>query len=401
MYLQNHLKFGKQIYSLEYNGTLDEYRINMVSATFSGNKVKKNNEESFVSVNNLKDKIQNKHCFLTISGPQVLVKEASKKSSHMDALKETFPNLDLESIYYQIWEVENAFLIAIARKDFVNSIVELLNNNSILVVGFSLSFLSLQNIFKWVEPKIVHIENFNVKQDFGKIRVYQSVKTRNFIENYIIQDETINFKYLVSYSAIFNYFTAQTFSLSNLHERNEYLSKYYIQKRFFWKFLKISLSSLIVILLINYIFFSSFHNQYRELIDKEIASQENHLSYQSLKNDRENKLKLIENIKSNGNSNVIYRLNQLVVEKPKDISFLEMVFQPLQSNIVPNEPIILNENYILLKGITRNDTAFSKWMINLEKYYWIDNVKVIDFVNEDRKESKFSILINTTDDPKK
>lgn len=400
MFLKHYLKYGKKIHSLEFDGTLEKHNINWVSAEVSRNEIKKIDKKNFNSINQAKEKIKKQPCFLNINGPQVLLKMAAKNPNYQDAISLTFPNLDLENVYYQIWEFDNSLLIAISRKNFIDDIIAEFSKNSIHVIGFSLSFFSVQNILSWIELQMIFLDNYIIDQTASESIQIRKYNNETSPETYKIQDETIKSSFIIAFSGLFNYFSSQSLANSNLQKKNKELYKKYIDQIFFIKFLTVSLGFLCLVLLINYFMFSTYYNQYQDLAGRKILMQENNKKYQSLKNSKEEKLELIEYIKLNSHSKVLYRLNKLVTERPNEISFTEIIFQPINSNIVANEPIDLINNKIVIQGITKKDTIFTEWLINLEKISWIEKIEVSDFVNNEHQ-SAFSMVISTTNETKK
>lgn len=399
MFLQNYFKYGRNINSLEFSGIIDDYNLKLVSATISGDEIKKRKEQSFETVDGVIKNIENNHCILTINGPQVIVKEASKKANPLDALRDTFPNLDLDIIYYQIWEFKSKFLIAIARKSFVENVINLFSENKINVIGISLSFFSVKNVMEWINHDTILLGSFKVDRTNGNVTKIEKPTHISYPKTLNIQDETIESPYVITFAGLSNYFTNKSYDISNLFLRNKELYKGFMEKVFFKRFLSISLGLLCAILLINYFLFSSYYSEHQELEARKNIIKEKNITYELLKNSKIEKLRLIENIKSNTNSRITYHLNQLVVEKPDEVNFSEMIFQPLMGSITENEAIKLKKNQLHLKGKTFDDNVFTKWIINLENMEWIESLTVSDFVNN-QDNSDFSIVLITVDETK-
>ena len=151
----SYLTFGNTYCSIEHIVDADEtIDIRILTAT-------KKNGEFHIQKSIFENDIEiisteidkNQHCFLNISGGQVLIKVTSISGNDTKIIGSAFPNIDLNDFYYQILKTSSQNFVALCRKDYIRSILKIYATNKIEVIGCSLGFFTIQNLTNFLQEE--------------------------------------------------------------------------------------------------------------------------------------------------------------------------------------------------------------------------------------------------------
>ena len=139
---------------------------------------------------------------------------------------------------------------------------------------------------------------------------------------------------------------------TNLKTNKIDLYKEFQQKRFFNHFLKIGLSSVLIILLINFFVFNHYFNTVNVLQE---TSQ-----LMSNSKDRVTRLnakvikskKMVDDIQKSNSSKSTFYLNEIISNIPNFIVLENYNYQPLTRRVEENKPIKINKNTIEFSGFS-------------------------------------------------
>jgi len=163
-------------------------------------------------------------------------------------------------------------------------------------------------------------------------------------------------------------------------------------KRFFSISLKTGLSSVFILLLISFLFFSNYTNK-TNMLSIELETNK------ALKNEL---LKLNEQVSKKENlvtsfslssSKASWYLDQIGNSIPNSVLLTSLNFQPLTKNIKEDIKISTQENNILIQGTSTKSDDFSKWVQQLEQKNWVYKVLIQDYGTGKKNTTAFELLI--------
>lgn len=391
-------------YGREYCAVEHRTDSNAASAIFCVRAIRKKGEFELEetleenSVAQLASRLKKKqHCFLIINGKQVLMGSTTTTGNDHKILAAAFPNIDFNEFYYEILQTSGVNLVALCRKEHAHKILASYKKENINVVGFSLSFFRVQHLIGLMDGEKVTVSNYTLSKSSGNIISYKKDSIPKE-ETYQIGDTAISSKFLLGMAGLFGYEMRIQNSSSNVENKNSSLRKEHEQQVLFKKGLFTGVSVLLLSLLLNFLFFTSYHSSLQSLS----GQHQLELAQKKLMDERisliEDKEKTVKNIRRNSNSRSSFYINRIISNKPNSILFNEFTYQPLEKQVKESEPIELKKNLILIKGEIKDERLFSEWIKDLEETPWISRVQVSDFSFKSSKTSDFTISINLKDE---
>ena len=267
---------------------------------------------------------KNQHAFLCITHQQVLLKKTDTKGSVVKIVTSAYPNVDLNDFYYEVLPVESGNMVALCRRELVHEIISSFEKHQISIVGFSLGFLTIQNLLPAIGETTISFTSYTISNNGNIIVSYEKIENEE--ATYKISDIEVNNKFLLSLSSLFNYAKGNVNTYSNFEHKNQELRKHHYQKTFFQKGLTTAVMLLLVLLLINFILFSSYFSEFQEMNEKyqaKISQKEVYVKKLEILRKKE---EMAGNILSNSGSRTSFYLNRLVSSKPESLLLKEISY---------------------------------------------------------------------------
>jgi hypothetical protein len=147
-----------------------------------------------------------KHLFLIVNDEQVLSKklEGSEKES-LSIVRTAFPNITLSDFYYQVYTTEYNSFISIARKEYVNKIIEDYQKNGVAVIDFSLGNLAIQNLTGVLNLSEIFSSNAQLFFDHKELQEIKKLQVER--NEYVVNDITISNDEVLLLGGIIGYYT--------------------------------------------------------------------------------------------------------------------------------------------------------------------------------------------------
>lgn len=392
--------YGSRYCGIEYSSTADGEKI--ISVLTANKKNREFEVEETFQVNNIEKcalKLKrNQHAFLCITSSHVLVKQTTITGLAVKVVSSAFPNVDLSHFYYEILPSSSGSIVALCRKEQVHQIIDSFEERNIRIIGFSLGFFSIQNLFGVIKEQEISLPSYTLNNNGKEIISFDRAVKEYVKTDYLVGDTTVNSKFLIPLAALFNYQTGNLNTSSNCNNKNLELKKEHHQKVFFRKGLVTAVILLLGILLINFLCFSSYYSELQQMTATHEIEISQKLAYDKKYKEVLEKEKIIENIFNNSNSHSSFYLNRLVQTIPTSVLFNQFQYQPLQEQVKENEPISLEKNSIKLGGESTNEQEFSLWIKNLEEISWIEKVKVRDYGYSSPGTSEFLLELKLEED---
>lgn len=316
-----------------------------------------------------------KHLFLIVNNEQVLTKKIEKAIVNEEELVRTaFPSIKLSDFYYQTYQQESCSFVAVVRKKVIDELITQFDNLKISIIDFSIGNLVVHQLLNFTEILSVTTSN-------ASISITENKKIDNILKqngansvSYNINDLIVTNQHILSLAGIINYYTNSTSS-----KIKEDLLSRFKQKQFFSLGIKVGLSFLLTVLLINFIVFSNYRDRFNVIngeleMSKTFKNQLNVLQKQVGQ-----KKQLVESVFASSNSLLSMYVDEIGASLPATSLLSQIYYQPLNGVLKDNKPILYSENTIVIKGRAKNNDDFSEWISILEKKNWIKDVNIIFF----------------------
>nr|WP_315247392.1 hypothetical protein [uncultured Flavobacterium sp.] len=330
--------------------------------------------------------------FLTINTNQVIQKEVSStEASDEKLLHKAFPNTNWEDFYFEIWRLKTKSIIAIARKSYLDEIVSNYESQKIVIAGLSLGICSFADIFDYTEEAVLHTNHQLISKEEEQQII--SSGAHDLILTYNINDLQIENRQLLAFSGILRLITNATLNTGSVIMYSHELYDVYNQKTFFNKGLKMAVGVLLVVLVLNFIFFTHYYKLAQEAAETVLVNKSSIGDINKIKQRIIIKEEKVKNIVGKTTSQSSLIINEIANKVPASILLAEMTFNPLEKKIKLEEPILTREKTITISGTTIATDAFTNWIEKIEKLHWVDKVLITHFGKNDANETVFSIKL--------
>jgi hypothetical protein len=396
--LWTYLLFGNRFCGIEHTSLEND---SILVTLVKKSKKELNQEFSFKpqSIKEVCEKLsKNQHCSLVINNDKVLSKSLS--SDQKDPIKlvnKAFANINIEDFYYEVLSEKNTHFISICRKDYMQTLVKKYLKHNIFITDISLGNSLISALKPFISTSEVLSSNARINLEDGSIVSID--KTQNGAnEFYDINGIRVSNTEILSFSAAIQPILKNKSTLTNLRSRSEALLNDFKQARLFSQFLKFFGIFILVLLLINFLFFNHYFNKVNDLQEitriNESAKQKILLLDKSVSK----KEKLVGDLLKNSDSKSSLYVSSTVNSLPETILLMELNYQPLIKRIKPDKPIVLDSSTILVSGRSNESKLFSNWIADLEEFDWVKKVDIINYGLDSNLSSDFQIKITLAND---
>ena len=336
-----------------------------------------------------------KHLFLIINNQQVLFKKSNEIDKNQENLvKKSFPSLKLSEFYYEVLQADKHSFVAICRKDYVDNLIAQYEANGIAIVDFSLQNFVIQQLVPFLNENEINTSNSVISiQD----NVISDIQKKSVQETpYNINNLDVTNNELLPLAGILSYYTYFQNNQVGFGELQNQLKQKQFHKRFYELGLKVALGSIFLILLINFMVFSSYRSEIN-LLDNELALNSNYKNALiQLQNNVSKKEKLVKSLTSLSSSKTSWVLNEIGKTVPKRLLLTDLEYQPLLKSIKKNKEVAVGTNQIIIKGISKSDSEFTKWIAALKEKAWVKNITILSYGKGKKTTTSFEYLITFT-----
>lgn len=330
--------------------------------------------------------------FLTINTNQVIQKEVSSiDASEEKLLHKAFPNINWEDFYFEIWRLKTKSIIAIARKTYLHEIVSHYESQKITIAGISLGICSIADIISYTDEAVLQTNHQLISKEEQEQIISSS--TQDSVITYNINDLQIENLQLLAFSGILRLIMNATVNTGSVMVYSEDLYDSYNQKTFFGKGVKMAIGVLLILLLLNFIFFTHYYKLAQETAETVLVNKSSIEDVNKIKQRIIIKEEKVKNIVGRETSQSSLIINEIANKVPASILLTEMTFNPLEKKVKLEEPISTQEKTITISGTTMANYAFTNWVESIEKLNWVNKVLITHFGKNDLNETVFSIKI--------
>lgn len=386
--IRQKLTYGSTFCAVEYANNSTYNLLSLKKKKKELDIVKKEQHSSFQELTtSLKGQ---KHLFLVVNNEQVISKKV--EFTHIakeSVVKNAFPNITLSDFYFEVYDNGASSMVSICRKEAIQKIIQQFQENGVYVIHFSLGNNSIQKIVPFLNDFSFHTSNSVFEVNDHKIIEWK--KSKEVAKTYDINGLVIESNQLLPLAGVLSYY--QKLDNSPEEELQNKLEKEFWYKRVFHLGVQFGLGILLVLLLINFITFSSYRNTVSNLEAEVSLNEIYRKQLLTLNESVTKKKKLVESMNSVSNSKVIWYVNEISKTVPTTISLNELNYQPLERPARDKKPIVFKSNQIIVKGMSKDNIDFSNWIAQLEKFDWIKKISHEDFGSKDSKDTPFDFSI--------
>lgn len=397
--IKTYLKFGNRFYGVELtqvNGANKYYGI-VLKKKSKQLKIETHFEAS--DIETLKTHIpKGKPISLVINTDSVLTKKVQGKSNAALKLAHlAFPNIKIEDFYYETISQGKNHFVSICRKSYVDELLQDYALKQISVIDFTLGSLIISSIVDFVETDAIQTSKSLISVDNSQI-IDISSDVLSHEKTYNINGLEVSNNQVLGFTAALNLVLKDQQIQSSYTDTKTQLNNTFKQKQFANQFLKIGLSCLFIILLINFLFFNHYYKEVNTLRETSQLLESSKAKMVYLNEKVQKTEKMLDDVLESSTSKSSYYIDVIINKLPESILLKELNYQPLIKKIKENKVIENHKNTILISGQSNESITFSQWISQLESLKWIQSVEILSFEDLTKSSSRFTIKLNMKDD---
>lgn len=329
---------------------------------------------------------------LTVNTNQVIQKEvASIDLADEKLLHKAFPNTNWDEFYFQIWRLQTKSIIAISRKTYIEQLLDVYTKQGITLAGINLGVCSLSEIIPYTEKDTLETNHQTVSWNEDNPIITST--SENLMLNYQINGLSIQNNHIVAFSAILGFLVQNIKNTGNSIELSQQQYNNYLQHSFFSKGVKVMVGIVLAILLINFFVFSHYYNLSQETDVNLILNKSSLEEISKTKQRILSKEQKLKTVIAGTQSQSTAILNEITQSVPTSVLLSELVYQPLEKKIKPEEAIASTAKVITVSGTTVNNQDFTQWIETIEQLKWIDKVVITHFGKNESNQTEFAFKL--------
>lgn len=393
------MQFGNRFCGIEHSSIDDDARIYALILKKTKNEILAEDSLESGSIDELALKLpKDQHAFLVINDRQILTKTIdSNQEETLQIVSKAFPNLVLKEFYYEVISQNKKHFVAIGRRSHIDDIVKRYMDSGIRITGLSLGCLMVSGLSSFLESGDITTSNANIVLEDGSISSIQNSDSPQQ-KTYDVNGLMVDSSHLLSLSGALDMVLQTHGSKTNLETKNRSLLDEYKQVHFFGQFLKFGLVFILGLLLVNFFFFNHYFKKLGALQETAQVNQASKSKALELDASVAKVEKMFKDMMSSNSSKTSFYANTIMQDLPSSIVLDELNYQPLLRRVKADQPISINNNSLILSGISSNSDSYSNWLSLLEDYDWTTQIVTLHYGSESTRTSDFSIKITISDD---
>ena len=326
-----------------------------------------------------------------------LVSLISLSGRKNEVIQSAFPNINTDDFFYEVYKGEEKGLVSIVRKEYVNKILTLFEEAKMNIVAFYLGNGLVKNVSSYISKEVIYTSNSKIHFEGNELLSIEESKGNS--KEYDVNGVELSSENLLGFSAILYFFFNLITPIESNKESNvKALKEEFVKKRLFSKGLMVSLIFLFLFFLVNFLFFSHYSAEVQKVEEELSSLKDNKEFIEELKTKREDKTALINNFNSVLESKISWYVDEIAYRVPNSILLKEITFQPLQKTIKKEKEILYKQEVFVVEGEAVGSYEISKWVDELAKLKWVDDVVVNDLESKTTRKNSFTLFIKITDE---
>ena len=333
---------------------------------------------------------------LVIGGKGIIHKNIQVTETDTDKtlLHKVLPNATPDDFYIQkLPSIDNSVYVSVARKNFVDEILQELKSNNLKVISCSLGAFCISSIIPLLNSTSAQFElsflthRFDIQQNL--ILNYQVVETNVNSLPVKVGNDLVDQELLIPFSAAIQQFFDAGHVVADVSAVKE-IKEEWKQKQVF----KLAGTTLLVfflsVLLINYFLFTHYWNKKNELNSKFLMNQDAVAKYEKLKTELSERQTFIEKTGLLETSRTSYFADRLVSDLPASIQLQKMNINPVVKKINSTEgSISFTPKLIQVEGACKRSTELNEWIKIIKKKDWVKEVTLVNYSQDKTNEEGF------------
>ncbi len=315
---------------------------------------------------------------LCFTGSNVIIKKVEKADTDAMLLN-LIPQGRSDEFFYDFSPAEKGYKwLSVIRKDDVKKVIEILKSKNMFLAGLCIGPFDVLPLISGIEGCENNIKSGRYRLeltgegdlDIGGINDFTIDKKEENI--YIIGGEEISSKYLPAYAAAVSFFIGKkTIGLDD--EVESYIQDYNYSRRF--KALYCILGLLLFVMLIaNFLVFSSYRNKYEQLRCDVQINKKMLIRLDSLKADVKRYKGAISRNYIDENSNMSILCDRLIMKMPEGIKLRSLSVCPMVSKKREGKPLKYKDGIIHIEGVCKDPKCIDYWLRFLKDEDWLESV---------------------------
>ena len=342
--------------------------------------------EKSIPINSLKNEISTKHpIFLNIIGKGILHKKIKNSNISQlnddELIKSVLPNIQASEFYIQKIYNSIDLYVVIIRKALMESIIENISNQGFEILEVFIGITSLVNILDLSSHENYVICDLSIHLKDKQIDTIEAIN-ENKITEYIIGDEVINGKNILSFSSALTFYSVKLLA-NSLSPSSILRQQNFIYKKFYTYLKWFLLIGTFIILLINYLLYSYFSTQNNKLTSEFNSTLTELEVIKQLTDNVTQKEKFLKDNNITNPTHFSLFADRIALIRPNGIVFTRLKFNPLRGDIRNQNRIEFELNKMIIEGSSDKISTLNNWLKDIEKEKWVKKVELIDFNQED------------------
>lgn len=330
---------------------------------------------------------------LVLNGKGIMHKfiEAEEGASDAAILQHVLPNANLDDFYMdKHLATEDRYLVSVLRKDHVDPILEDFSKLGLYVVSASFGPFALGSVKPLLngsesESSMIQMASHLIQYDEGTISNYSVEDTsKKQIE---IGEEKIEDTLMISFAAAFEFLFQKADERLTGAPAIQVAREELKQRKLFQVASYSALALFLVMLMVNFMFFSSYSDTHRELESQLFLSKDRLAYLSNLDQDVNSKRVLLQQLGLLTPARTSFYADAIAASVPKTIDLTGLELNPLLKKVKPGEKPIFNTGSIAITGTSRRSTTLNGWVKLLNEMDWVHNVGVVDYQSTGNRSS--------------
>jgi Tfp pilus assembly protein PilN len=338
---------------------------------------------------------------VAINGKGIIHKKTICKpeDSSKNLLSRVLPNANESDFCFQKNEIDETHcFISVIRANVLDEILIALKNNGIAsICSCSLGPFVLTNSIYAINNTsayfTIELNNFSIGVNDGRIAEINTTQGLSEQVDIKIGEDSINKDLVIAFSAALSYFTGLEKGILNSVLLSS-LTQNFEQRQKFQNRAVVLLVATFTILLLNYVVFSYYWENNKELSKKIEMNNSSLAKVNILTEELNNKTTFLEKNGLLENSLTSFYADRLASNLPVSIIFTGLDIHPLKKKQANDESKLLTfeTKLIRISGNCKQSIDLNDWMQSLKKYSWIEKTELIHY-KQDNANDKGEFLI--------
>lgn len=381
--LSRNIIYGRTHYAIEHIGTNEDVSILVLQVKDQKGELNITETVTTSGVEKIKELFPKlKSANLVVNNNQVLQKTVISNSNLADSalLNEAFPNIDLNVFYYEITRGLDKAFIYICRKEYVETLIEDYKTKHIFITQWSLGNSSLDSVIPLLNGQgEINSKSSVVEYADGYINSIKSIQSNEKVHlSYQIESLEVDGNQINALGTVLRSLGGvdEQRSSSNYISTEEVRQSSFKQHRFYEIGLPAAIGILLLIFLVNFLFYNHYYQEVSMLdeigdanvLQKQLLAKKDSIVVQ--------KQKLFEDVIESSSSSSSFYIDQVIREMPETILLEQLQYHPILKKIRKGKPIVLEDNIISIRGVTRVNNDISSWISTIENMDFTNKISI-------------------------